>query len=135
MMPRGVREDLTGQQFSKLTVVELAGSLPVGKAKRPIRHYYCECTCGGLTLAAGGDLKKGSVVSCGHCPKTKPEKESEPYDNSGINNGRFRHGAKIGGKATPEYKAWLDMKHDHSYSPEFEDFKEFFKAIGWKPSP
>ena len=114
--------DLTGQQFGELTVIEFAGSMPVGTAQKNQRFWYVECgACGTWKLLSSSDVKK--MNSCG-CTRSK-----------GMNNPRFRHGAKLGGKASPEYKAWLDMKHDHPYLPELEDFQEFFKAIGWKPSP
>lgn len=53
------REDLTGQKFGKLTVVEYVYT----KNKRA--YYRCSCECGGEKIAQGKLLKNGHITSCG----------------------------------------------------------------------
>ena len=68
-------EDLTGQVFGKLTVVEFAGYQK--KAKRP--YWLCRCSCGGKRVVLSTSLKNGKTKSCG-CLNT----------NSGTTNPRFK---------------------------------------------
>lgn len=57
-MPRKypLQNDLTGQQFGRLTVVQ-----PV----EYVIHWECRCRCGVLTYSTARDLKSGKRVSCG----------------------------------------------------------------------
>lgn len=64
-------EDLTGQKFYKLRVVEFAyfkEYMQKGRNK-PYRrpYFYCECDCGNekLVIVSGPSLKSGCVKSCG----------------------------------------------------------------------
>lgn len=47
-------ENLVGQQFSRLTVLERAGS-----DKRGSALWKCQCTCGRITTALTYQLKSG----------------------------------------------------------------------------
>lgn len=58
--------DLTGNRYSKLTVIERAEN-----AKGGIPVWKCLCDCGNVTLVRGQNLKSGAVKSCG-CLKHKP---------------------------------------------------------------
>lgn len=51
--------DLVGQKFNKLTVVEY-----YGKSNKHIR-WKCICDCGNLHIVLGYNLKNGAVKSCG----------------------------------------------------------------------
>lgn len=57
---RPICEDLTGQKFGKLTVIE---KTELRKDNRPV--WKCQCDCGGITLANSHELKQGLRVSCG----------------------------------------------------------------------
>ncbi len=61
-MPGPQREDLTGRQFGRLTVMELDS---YGDA--PDRHGYwtCQCECGNTIVSRDTRLKSGRTVSCG----------------------------------------------------------------------
>lgn len=48
-------QDITGQTFGRLQVIEYAGN----------SKWRCLCSCGNYTLATGGHLRSGFVVSCG----------------------------------------------------------------------
>ena len=58
-MPR-FAEDLTGQQFGQLTVIERA---PNEKSRHA--RWLCRCSCGNKKTVAARHLKSGDVVSCG----------------------------------------------------------------------
>ena len=60
-------EDLTGQKFGKLLVVEEAG-----RKKREVL-WKCLCDCGNYCYQVGHRLRKGKVKSCG-CLKRSPKK-------------------------------------------------------------
>lgn len=52
--------DLTGQKFGFLKVIERTGRTKVDNAT-----WLCECDCGGRKVAMGTSLKRGDTVSCG----------------------------------------------------------------------
>lgn len=52
--------DITGQRFSRLTVLARDGSTKAGNIL-----WRCVCDCGGEVNATAGNLKSGDVVSCG----------------------------------------------------------------------
>lgn len=56
--------DLVGKKFSKLLVIS-RGPDTVRKLKAP--RWYCKCDCGNpeLRLVEGGDLRRGTTVTCG----------------------------------------------------------------------
>lgn len=57
-------EDLTGQTFGKLTVIEKAESSGSGT------RWLCRCECGNERIVFASNLKCGHTVSCG-CAKEK----------------------------------------------------------------
>ena len=76
--------DLAGQTFGRLTVIGPAGWTNQGGKK-----WLCACACGGRTVVAGQELRRGSTRSCG-C----------------ICRGRcWRHGWY----GTPTYGSWQSM--------------------------
>ncbi len=56
----GVAEDLTGQQFGRLTVVA-----PAGKDRFNKNLWQCKCVCGGIALPSTHALICGNTQSCG----------------------------------------------------------------------
>lgn len=54
---------LIGQKYGMLTVTGQAESSPSGR-----RRWICRCDCGNETIVLGGNLKRGTTVSCG-CKK------------------------------------------------------------------
>ena len=52
-------QDLTGQRFGKLTVLEYAGR------RNGVRHWKCRCDCGNTTTVYHSNLKNGHTTSCG----------------------------------------------------------------------
>lgn len=57
---RGIKDDLIGRRFDRLTVVEFVGRDLGGRSR-----WRCRCDCGGESIADGYNLKSGQVRSCG----------------------------------------------------------------------
>ena len=55
----GAKQDLTGQRFGRLTVIEEDGRKNGGIAWR------CRCDCGNYTTVRANHLKRGLIKSCG----------------------------------------------------------------------
>lgn len=51
--------DLTGQKFGKLTVIERA------KNRGKVIYWLCKCECGGIIEVQSAHLKNGNTKSCG----------------------------------------------------------------------
>ena len=60
-------KDETGNKYNMLTVVGLSHKTDKGKA-----YWKCLCDCGNETIVSGGNLRDGSVKSCG-CLKYLPK--------------------------------------------------------------
>lgn len=56
-------EDLVGQEFGLLTVLEFVESKKCGKIYR--RYWKCLCKCGNEIIVRGDQLKDGGTRSCG----------------------------------------------------------------------
>ena len=122
--------DLVGQVFSRLTVVEIAG-----RSKKQNLLWRCCCTCGGEAVAHAYDLRVGRVKSCGCLVK------------EGVAR---KHGmARAGAERSKEYSIWGVMRQrcynpkDKNYKnyggrgitvcPEWQDFERFYADMGDKP--
>ena len=122
--------DLVGQVFSRLTVVEIAG-----RNKKQNLLWRCCCTCGGEAVAPAYDLRAGKVKSCGCLAK----------EGLSIKHGMARGGAK----RSKEYSIWAAIHQrcynpkDNNYKhyggrgitvcPEWQDFESFYADMGDKP--
>lgn len=122
--------DLTGEVFGRLTVVEYAHTSE--------KYYWvCRCECGKQTLVYSSNLLSGRTQSCG-CLGSESSRE------------RFTtHGHSIGGEQTPTYKTWAHMlgrcenPGDHAYAryggrgirvcTEWHEFENFLRDMGEKP--
>lgn len=56
----GAKIDLTGQTFSRLTVIKEAG-----RDKQGLVMWQCKCSCGNTCVVRGRDLRSGNTKSCG----------------------------------------------------------------------
>jgi len=61
--------DLTGQKFSRLTVLERAGSYQAPNGNTTAQ-WLCKCDCGETKVIITGHLRSGSSKSCG-CLRTE----------------------------------------------------------------
>lgn len=62
-------QNLVGEKFNKLTVVEFSHKAPGGI------YWKCECECGNTNTVTQSALKRGATKSCG-CSRKKEKSES-----------------------------------------------------------
>ena len=91
------KQDLTGQRFGRLTVIEFCGwrNFPSG-ARHQI--WQCRCDCGKLKQATNSNLKSGHVQSC-RC--FQMERKIAAHTTHGE--------AGTGDKRTRLYRIWMNM--------------------------
>lgn len=78
----GKRIDLAGMRFGKLTVVERAENILVGKQSKTA--WWCKCDCGNETVVITQYLKKGDTKSCGCI-----QREATPNKRHGFSKTRL----------------------------------------------
>ena len=61
LLERQYKDDLRGQQFGELTVIEPDNSQP-----RHSKHWICKCNCGKTVSVERKHLLDGTTKSCGH---------------------------------------------------------------------
>lgn len=99
------RNDLAGQQFNRLTVLDVHG---VCKKKNVL--WRCQCECGGTAIAYAYDLRSGRVKSCGCLVK----------EGLHVVHGRARAGIK----RDPLYSVWAAMMQ-RCYNPKDRNYKNY----------
>src|SRR5579885_3917756 len=74
LMSKEYTENLIGQKFNKLTVIERAPNTNKSKSKpHGYVAYYCNCDCGIKNiLVSANNLKNSNTKSCG-CIKSETE--------------------------------------------------------------
>lgn len=95
--------DLTGEKFSRLTVIER-----VDHGKQKV-CWRCACDCGKVVVVAGSALRNGHTRSCG-CLKQEEWLAR-----------RTRHSCALRHAITPEYRAWLRIKY-RCYNATSQDY-------------
>lgn len=126
------KQDLTGQRFGSLEVVEFMGFFD------RLAYWLCRCDCGNTAERTTIYLRNPQQKSCGHgCPYYR--------------GGRYKHGQSYKGRATKEYATWTDMltrcynQNSTRYSDYGgrgitvcrqwkESFADFYTDMGDKPS-
>ena len=66
-------EDLTGQVFGKLTVIERDFSK---QTQSRIAFWKCQCECGNFRIVDSSSLRNGSIIQCHNCAtinRTQPD--------------------------------------------------------------
>jgi len=79
--------DLTGQKFGKLTVLDRANS-KIDKSGRARTMWNCICDCGNNITVSADYLKRSACPSCG-CEATKNRIEKNRINNIGEKFGRL----------------------------------------------
>lgn len=121
------RTDLTGQRFTRLTVLSYEGT-----NKNHHSKWKCICDCGETVISDIGSLRAGRTKSCGCLTRYKGENR--------MRNGEYTH---------PLYKLWSGIKHRcsnknlkkaHIYAKKgitvcerWNDFKKFVEDMGPRP--
>lgn len=86
-------EDLRGEKFGKLTVVDIDKK----SIKGPIR-WFCSCECGGSTNHLSGNLRSGKSISCGcHIAQDRRDRQ------------RKRKQKKEKRNSIPGYRSWKKL--------------------------
>lgn len=80
--------DLTGNKYTRLTVIGFAGS------RHRKSYWNCLCECGNEKIIRSDPLKDGSIRSCGCLNKEKTRERTTIHNGCG----------------TPEYTSWQSMK-------------------------
>lgn len=96
-------KDLTGQEFGRLVVIELAGY-----NKQRKRTWRCSCECGNEAIVIGHLLVGGTTRSCGCIRKETTRERSRIH---GMRNTRI-------------YTIWDNMKQ-RCYNPNRPDFSRY----------
>lgn len=132
--------DLTGQVFTRLTVIKRVPAPPNNKARGAFWLCRCSCPAQTETVVISTALRNGHSKSCG-------------CYSSDLSRERFTtHGGCSGGKDGPEYRTYYNMI-DRCYNPKNkrfssymgrgikvcprwrENFANFLEDMGPKPEP
>lgn len=95
-MGKGYINDLTGQRFGRLTVIEYAGKR-VSQSGKASTMWKCKCDCGNIKDVRQGSLRRGTTQSCGCLHKEK------------VANMHRTHGLSTENKRL--YKVWKEMRY------------------------
>lgn len=123
--------DLTGQTFTRLTVVSYAHR-SYGRS----HEWNCICTCGARLAVKGGNLRNGNTKSCGCLHREFMDEKNTV------------HGESPRGGVTPEFKAYHQAKdrctnpNYHAYPAyggrgiefRFDSVQQFIDHIGRRPT-
>lgn len=117
--------NLIGSRYGRLLVIAFSGK------RKNNRYWECQCDCGVVTVVAGGEICRGTVVSCGCLRKEKA-----------TTHGMYK---------SSEFKIWQKMKsrcfneNHHGYKDyggrgitvcnRWLKFENFLEDIGNRPSP
>mgnify|MGYP003558868412 CR=1 FL=1 len=129
--------DLTGQIFSRLTVIGAAPS------RQGLAQWLCKCICGKEKIIMAAALKGKKTRSCGCLQIELTSARSKVINRT--------HGATANRRPTTEWAAWMSMKDrcnnpNHRYyghyggrgikiSDEWLVFTQFLADMGNKPDP
>lgn len=99
------RIDLTKRQFGRLSVIGYAYT------KHGHSHWRCQCVCGSVRVVMDGNLKAGTIKSCGCLRKEGPKK-------------RATHGDTPKGGVSVEYTTWRSIKA-RCYNPKNKAYTSY----------
>ena len=102
-------EDLTGEKFGRLTVVERATN------KGGQVYWNCKCDCGNEKTVRASHLKNGLIVSCGCYRKEQMEKRKPQMIENQTTHGMSK---------TRLYSIWHTMK-ERCYNPNATSYSDY----------
>jgi hypothetical protein len=108
-----VRQDLVGEKFGRLTVVEFSHNIRY--ARSTSSTWKCVCGCGSVVYAGWCNLQSGRSKSCGCLQR-------EYATLKGTNSATHRE--SCGGHPTTEYHTWQGI-WQRCYNPKASSFKHY----------
>jgi 5-methylcytosine-specific restriction endonuclease McrA len=104
-----------GQKYNFLTVTSIENYIYDYKGKSMKRtNFNCKCDCGNATIAAAGNIRNGSIKSCGCKKKEIIQKAIHAYYTN-------KHRLPVEGKLFGNYKSQA-KKHNRNFSLIREEF-------------
>jgi hypothetical protein len=113
-------QDLTGQRFGLWEVVRLVST---GRATL----WSCRCDCGNVREVRAGNLKQGGSTNCGCVRDAETAKRNETHGACGTVEHEIWRGMLKRCASHPRYKK-------RAPPPEWQDFKNFLRDMGLRPS-
>jgi len=107
------RNDLIGQKFGRLTVLEFAG-----KDKSRTALYLCKCDCGQKKIIISSEFKRGKIQSCGCLRKESSSERMRILGRKQRTHGHTRP------QASAIYMCWDAMKK-RCLNPQNKSFKYY----------
>jgi hypothetical protein len=104
-----------GSKFGDLTIIKEVEPIYNSK-KEMIRIVECDCDCGNKSIVRLGNLRFGTVKSCG-CLHRKVASET-------MSKTLLKHGRNRKGKTKPEYISWQAMKQ-RCYNTNKESYDNY----------
>ena len=111
---RGKFEDLTGQTFGSLKVLNKSVQIPTDKQKQGV-WWDCECKCGKIIQVLTKSLRNGQTTSCG-CTYSNCSPECNDYEEYDETT----------------YLFW-DKNHEYSFLADKEDLSKILEHY-WRSS-
>lgn len=99
-------KDLSGQRFGNLVVLQYFGRKTTPGSTQPRTVWRCRCDCGSEKIVEGGNLKRGSTISCGCVRSAWLKEETHGQTNSGV------------------YSVWA-MMHRRCSNQDDKDFERY----------
>lgn len=119
--------DLTGQQFSRLSVLGY-----VGRDPQNLGIWHVRCECGTEKVVRSSDLRKGIIVSCGCFMAETTARTMTKHGRSRDKEYKIYYGAKDRCQ-NPRNKGYFKYG-GRGIEFRFTSFEQFMEAIGPRPS-
>lgn len=117
-----VKIDLTGNQYGRLTVLNIAVDIP-GKKKK----WLCQCECGKEVVVAGSNLRNGHTTGCKECSMERLHKAQIKHNMTGTKLYRVWRGI-LNRCENSNFKSYSDYGgRGISVCPEWHDGLNFFQ--------
>lgn len=126
-MSKPRREDLTGQKFERLKVIEFDHVSDDGQA-----YYKCECECGTQKIIAAHNLRSGKTRSCGCLQKEATRKANKINKQKALKTFNVGQASEI--KLKKKYKKQGNRRSGKvkQYKLSPTELKEYLKELETK---
>lgn len=111
-VPAGIRINLIGHTYGRLTVIAFAGY----RGSSPM--WQCKCECGNKSNYYRANLRSGNSKQCLSCNRQQLIDQSSSH----------------GMHRTPTYRAWERIVRSENVCRRWAKFENFFADMGKRPS-